>query len=265
MCPFFGRPRHVKQNSHQIFCPDLLAKRQKFTSKLSEGGQGTMLNGLGWKHNGSSPRTEFLWKHEEPGETRCNQALRRQCQGRRKRMASDPLCISTTDYPKVACKLCRNGHKTHYVNFLVYCAHHVLVARGIAYHRRRHCCHRRRRHHRQLSEALETRNDDEEWEGLFDNAEALIRYLRARQWDLAKSEAMIRHSAEWRKTFDFKAIRTMGACLSMLRQPLHLRDIVCYTDSSFFFTLFVAPVPMLQRLCWGRAYSPRKRARTSMR
>jgi len=58
-----------------------------------------------------------------------------------------------------------------------------------------------------FSERLQSRAPDEDSEGLYDDAGALIRYLRARQWDLDKAEAMIRNTARWRKAFGLKRLR----------------------------------------------------------
>jgi len=58
-----------------------------------------------------------------------------------------------------------------------------------------------------LGRALQVRNEGEDGEGLFNNAGALIRYLRARKWDQTKAEELIRNTARWRKEFGFARLR----------------------------------------------------------
>lgn len=50
--------------------------------------------------------------------------------------------------------------------------------------------------------------DGAEGEGLYDDALALVRYLRARNWDLDLAEALIRKTGTWRRDFGFSKIFT---------------------------------------------------------
>jgi len=58
-----------------------------------------------------------------------------------------------------------------------------------------------------LAQRLTAREDDEDGRGLFDDVAALIRYLRARKWDLQAAEAMIRGTARWRHEFRFADLK----------------------------------------------------------
>eukprot|EP00928_Gymnodinium_smaydae_P003114 TRINITY_DN11114_c0_g1_i1.p1 TRINITY_DN11114_c0_g1~~TRINITY_DN11114_c0_g1_i1.p1 ORF type:complete len:138 (-),score=24.58 TRINITY_DN11114_c0_g1_i1:98-511(-) len=51
------------------------------------------------------------------------------------------------------------------------------------------------------------RRDEEDPVGLFDCPGALIRYLRARKWDVCAAEEAIRATARWRRGFDFAGLR----------------------------------------------------------
>lgn len=44
--------------------------------------------------------------------------------------------------------------------------------------------------------------------GLFDDVSALVRYLRARQWDVQKASEMMRATARWREQFDLQGLRS---------------------------------------------------------
>jgi hypothetical protein len=62
------------------------------------------------------------------------------------------------------------------------------------------------------------RNDAEDSHGLYDDASSLIRYLRARKWDLEAAEAMIRATACWRMEFGHAAIRAGTSADSIARE-----------------------------------------------
>lgn len=62
-----------------------------------------------------------------------------------------------------------------------------------------------------LAAALANRKcEDEDGQGLYDDFGALLRYLRARNWDPDRAEAMIRSTARWRKEFGDSAVISGG-------------------------------------------------------
>jgi len=58
-----------------------------------------------------------------------------------------------------------------------------------------------------LAQALLHVEEDEDSRALFDDAGALIRYLRARKWNLEAAEEMIRKTAAWRKAYGLWEVR----------------------------------------------------------
>ncbi|CAK9086824.1 unnamed protein product, partial [Durusdinium trenchii] len=74
-----------------------------------------------------------------------------------------------------------------------------------------------------LAERLREKEKDV-GEGLYDDSLALVRYLRARSWDVDRAETMIRATGTWRKDFGFSNIFT-GECADEIAQEAHLGNI----------------------------------------
>mmetsp|Transcript_59397 Transcript_59397/g.159050 ORF Transcript_59397/g.159050 Transcript_59397/m.159050 type:complete len:399 (-) Transcript_59397:59-1255(-) len=61
---------------------------------------------------------------------------------------------------------------------------------------------------REMMRAFEgpEQSEDEDGRGLYHDTRCLLRYLRARSWDLKEAEAMLRETGRWRKSFDFAGL-----------------------------------------------------------
>lgn len=59
-----------------------------------------------------------------------------------------------------------------------------------------------------VPEAVEAVTEEESGTGLYDDPWALVRYLRAREWDLTRAEEMIRGTARWRRDYKLAAMRS---------------------------------------------------------